>query len=388
MRRSAFALLLMLVATPARSQMTSIYTPYELDIQEAHLHKQWKRVDEFVAAHRKFISVRQDLLIDGYEKSMLTWHADVIRWLADWNASVAVLSGDSLSDKQVQADTIKKVKEQLIALQALAERVPVINDIGQAALQALNGLPTFPGDYIDIIETSNTDTYRDQIALYQSEIDAAKNQVVNIQKIFTSNLTTELDGLTRKMDDAVVIKIKILAVRFPELKDAIARTEKALAQLRVVDTVIASLQKDSEKIAAEITNEQVYTAKAHIEAWKAKAAQELQKISSNPALTPALVKYSRDMIQSISNSRDAQLDTQLQSRSELDIFSSYYDNQLNGGFGLVKQCLQQPRPKTIDCNLLRTIQGFEYEHIMQLTDEQAAYIEGVIAKVKRGIYRP
>jgi len=81
---NALALVLCLVGPAAQAQMTSQYTPYELDILEAHLNKQWKRVEEFNMTYAKFLAVRQDLILNGYEKGFNGLVNRFRRWPPGW----------------------------------------------------------------------------------------------------------------------------------------------------------------------------------------------------------------------------------------------------------------------------------------------------------------
>lgn len=384
---NALALLLCLSAPLAQAQMTSQYTPYELDILEAHLNKQWKRVEEFNLTYAKFLAVRQDLVLNGYEKDVTGWYKDVGGWLQGWNDILSTMKSPALVDQQVQRDVTQAMKNQLTILDAILQRVPVIQKKGADAMKALNDLPLFPTDYIDVIETSNEDTYGPQIEQYKKQLGIAKSNLQTAQNAYAQAQLDKLNAIGSGLEGILLLKIKSVLVNSPVLEEALKETKAALDQLRLVDITLARLETERSEIASEIVAKKIFQAKAHLASWKAKGEAAVLAIENDPRINDTVQDHARQIWSIKVKGIEETLKTVLTGVTEVGVFAGFYNNELYGPFGMVKECLKTPRPRTIDCNLLRTVQGFKRSQLMRLKPEHAAYMESLIIKAKQGVLR-
>lgn len=380
-----FGLLLILSLAPrAQAQMTSTYTPYELDQEEAHLNKQWKRVEEIEKAQGQFLAIRRDLILASYSQPIATWFVDAKAWLDSWKSLIGTVGGAALIDQQARLDARGVVKKQLNALDVLIQRVQKIVEAGAFAEKSLRSLPTFPGDYIDVIENSSTDTYQVQIGHYQDEIDKTLKALLESQTIMNSGLTSKYSELAGAMSQILEQRMQALALSYPELEDELKGAQNDLVQIRNVDRILDRLEREKTTIATEITGDLIFEARKHLARWKVDSQNALLELGKNKEVSASTLSYARDMINLKISGIEAQIAARLKARTDVQIFMNYYMSQLYGSFSLVKSCLKTPRPTTIDCNLLRSIQGFKQPQLLKLTSEQAGYMESVILKVKQG----
>jgi hypothetical protein len=384
---NTLVLLLGLSAPMAQGQMTSQYTPYELDILEAHLNKQWKRIEEFNGAYAKFLAIRQDLILNGYEKDVRSWYQDVSGWLEAWSHILATMNSPALVDMQVQRDVTQAMKNQLTILDALLQRIPLIQKKGSEAMKGLNELPLFTSDYIDVLEYSRDDSYGPQIEQYKKQLDQAKSNLQMAEAAFARTQIDKLNAIGYGLEGILLLKIKTVLVNAPILEEALRETKAALDQLRSVDILMARLESERTQIASEIAAQKIFFAKEHMTQWKAKGEAAVQEIEGNPRLDEIVREHSRRVWEIKVKGIEETYRTVTAGRSELSIFAAFYNAELYGPFGMVKSCLQTPRPRTIDCNLLRTVQGFKRSQIMRLKPEQAAYIESLLVKARQGVMR-
>ncbi len=376
-------LMLLSLAPQAKAQMTSIYTPYQLDQEEAHLNKQWKRVEEIEKAQGQFLVIRRDLILAGYNQPIRTWFTDADAWLNSWKALVGTIGGAALIDHQARLDARAVVKKQLNALDLLIQRIQKIVEAGAYAEKSLRALPTFPGDYVDVVETSTADSYQVQIEAYQSEIDKTLKALLETQVIMNSGLTAKYTQLAGFMGQILELRMQSLALNYPELEDELKEAQNDLIQLRNVDRVLDRLEREKVAIATEVSGGQIFEARRHLARFKLDGAREMLELSKNKEVSASMLQYAKDMYGLKVGGIEAQIAAQLKARTDVQIFMTYYTNQLYGSFGMVKKCVKA-RPSNIDCNLLRTIQGFKQPQLLKLTSEQAGYMESVIAKVKEG----
>ncbi|WP_141736147.1 hypothetical protein [Oligoflexus tunisiensis] len=365
---------------PAWAQMQSRYNSYQLDKEEAHLNKQWKRVEEVATAHARYQKIRKDMIIQGYQRSMETWFNDLNAWLQGWDPVLEAMEGDNLADEDRQKAMLDLIKVQLANLDAMTARISGIKRMGTQAYDALDALPFFPADYIDVLETSQSDTYGPQIQVYWDQVQSSKRNLLDSQDALTEDTTKSLQDMTRSLDKAVVLKMKALAVQFPRLRAAVAKTEAALVQLRHVDSVIVRYQNESAAIAKEIMEEKIFASRNHLDDWKKRIDDEIRKIETNRDIPKPVARYGRDSLQGLVRVREAQYADQQRTRSKLQIFASFYDKEMYGTFGMVKACLRPTRPAAMDCNRLRLIQGFKPSQILQLDEKAAAFMESEIIK--------
>jgi hypothetical protein len=387
-KRNVLALLLCLSGSVVQAQMKSQYTPYELDILEAHLNKQWKRVEEFNMTYAKFLAIRQDTVLNGYEKDVAGWYDDVGGWLQGWNNILSTMKSPALVDQQVQRDVTQAMKNQLTILDTILHRIPGIQKKGADAMKALTDLPLYPSDYIDVLETSSSDNYGPQIEQYKKQLDIAKVNLQTAQAAFAKAQIDKLNAIGYGLEGMLLLKIKTVLVNSPVLEEALKETQAALDQLRSVDLVLARLETERSQIASEISAQKIFYAKAHLASWKAKGEAAVQGIENNPRINATVQDHARQVWEIKVKGIEETLKTVLSGRSEIAVFAGFYNTELYGSFGMVRQCLETPRPLTIDCNLLRTVQGFKRSQLMRLKPEQAAYIESLILKAKQGVMRP
>jgi hypothetical protein len=374
---------LLSLAPRAQAQMTSVYTPYQLDQEEAHLNKQWKRVEEIEKAQGQFLVIRRDLILTGYKQPIQTWFDDAKAWLDSWKSLVGTIGGAALIDQQARLDARGIVKKQLTALDVLIQRAQKIVEAGAYAEKSLRALPTFPGDYIDVVETSTSDSYQVPIEAYRNEVDRTLQALLDTQVIMNSDLTASYSQLANSLGQILELRMQALSLAYPELEDALKEAQNDLVQIRNVDRVLDRLEQEKLAISIEVTSGQIFEARKHLERWKKDGEQAMLELSRSKEVSPAMLKYAQEMYALKLGGIEAQIAAQLKARTDVQIFMTYYMNQLYGSFGLVKKCVKA-RPSNLDCNLLRTIQGFKQPQLLKLTSEQAGYMENVILRVKQG----
>ncbi|MDQ3232634.1 MAG: hypothetical protein M3Q07_12515, partial [Pseudobdellovibrionaceae bacterium] len=287
----------------------------------------------------------------------------------------------------VQRDVVQDLKNQLMVLETILQRYQEVQKKGVDAMAALNGLPTYPTNYIDVDESSGNDTYAIQIEKYLEQIADARNSLSKAQTALLNVGTERFTAIGKSLEGSLLVKIKSVLLDSPVLAEALREAQSALDQMRTVDIVLARLEKERVEIATEISSGGIFQARKRLASWKAKGDATVLGITSNPQVNTTMQDYARQMWGIKVKGLEELLKNMVQGRSDVLIFAGFYNDALYGSFGMVDQC-RTTRPRTIDCNLLRTVQGFKRSQLMRLKPEQAAYIESLILKAKQGVMRP
>lgn len=373
LRLGLFALVLSASTLQAQAQ-----TRQELDIKQAKLTDKSKALDEISISFGQYVILRDQTLngTDGFYSQSKQWFADASAFMTAWNPLLIALDGSRLASDEEAAKATQLLSQQLTTLKNLLERQRLILRKGQVTSQQLAA--------IQRIKPSRVAEFAPSAAAFNQQLDIVQEESNKAMAIFSEQLGSSLQALADQLDRLLTLKLQKLALEYPELKAKLKEVEQTLIGIKLVDVEVARLVSLDANLQQAFNKGRVFAAAEQHEQLKKAAAETMASIQAQKQLTEGVKANAVTRIQSILSSRENDLKMALGLLTQKQRFISYYRAEvIHPLTGMVRKCKATPQPKNIDCALLRSI-VFQEAQLTTLNEEQLAYLEKTIDRVKEG----
>lgn len=371
---SILAALLLLGSVAAKASQEEL----DLQVKQAKLNAKMNVLDQINEVYGRYIVVRDAQLngVKGFHPQIRAWFERSGQWLSDWNQVLILLQDNSLADSVGRSKAASEIQAQI---EALSELMNEQDSIIQAGLAATSHLAAIP-----VVSSSDLPLYRSQIDALNTQVRSLLEDTNTSLLVFSSKLVRELEIIAEKINEAMVLKAKYLALNFPELEGLLDEVKLTIDTIAHVDSILAKLSAVDAEIARLFAENRPYKGIAVFEELKNLAAESLEQLMDTP-LPDAVKNVGRVRIEALISKREEAIERILAVSTKASLFSRYYTREvMDSRNGLLVQCMQVPMPIDIDCQLLKTIAGFKSSDFRRMDDELVAYISQSLDRVKMG----
>jgi|GEM_PF-4462342 hypothetical protein len=374
MRAIRFVLGLVLAASvPALGQ-----TRYQLDQKQAQLNEQSRALDEVSKTFGQYVILRDQVLngTDGFYVQSRQWFTDSAQWLSEWTPLVSALEGQTLANGDDAARVTASLNKQLSALKDLLSRQEQIIGRAQTTIRQFQSLQRADTQKLGAFAASGEN--------FNAQVNQVQGELTKSVILFSTQLGGSLQDIATRLDRLLVLKLQKLALDFPQLVTSLKEVESTLLSIRLVDAEVSRLVALDLKVLEAFNKGRVYAAQSLFVQLEGSAKQLESKLAAESLLAAGAKQNGVTRIQSIVSKRKAELESGLALLTRKQRFTSYYRSEvISPVTGMVRRCRAPVIPKNIDCALLRSI-VFPEPQIAAMTEDQQAYIEATLDRVKEG----
>jgi|GEM_PF-4749370 len=347
-----------------------------LNEKQVELAQRLGRLDAVGAMHGRYVLLRDASFAgrEGVRGLAEKWHVEADGWVKGWHELLELVRrAPDLPALEAQS----KVKDRLLAQQASWAELKRLRSrirMGYGAMLVhLDGLGALRSDAVP--------GYESQVAALKENIRSFETSMRNSASYYESSLQSEWDTLVDATDEALITKLKQQLVRYPELRQALARLEEMVRAERVVEPLLQGVRQQYDALGAHIDGRRVFHAEDALAALEASAEVATNGIRGGgfdaETTTPAL--------QTLKNWTSA---SQRRFRQTFGFFpnrgAAVQDYVLYEAPELARKCRDAALRKELNCDLLRTLVAVPSAKIAAMSNADARYFEFTLERVKGG----
>ncbi|NRA66660.1 MAG: hypothetical protein HRU19_19380 [Pseudobacteriovorax sp.] len=354
-------------------------TLQEVNREFSRINQQMSRLDSVEVEFAKFKIVRDRFNGEKGDTALVNdWYIKAASWLGAWSYTIEALKEDSsisLKNIDVQEKVRAEIRSQMGAALALEKRAKTIIDRLRSNLTKVRGVERFRPGYIT--------GYESQIEDFGSNTKNLQSQIQISLRDFSLESSDQLFSMVGYLDELITLKLKNLAIEFPELEQVLADTKAKITLSRMVYSKLDDLNKDIEKSIADITRQRsVFKAHDQFKSTIERFGDLIIEVDGMEGVPNEFLAEAKGFINDEMIRNNEELDALLSVQGIRSRFITMYDRLVRT---YAPACAaDSPNRQKLDCPLLKSISGFSRTNLESMEVDTLKVLEEKLALVFKG----
>jgi hypothetical protein len=349
----------------------------ELDDEQAELAERLNHIEAVASLHGRYVVLRDTYFYGatGLRTGIETWLSDASAWLVKWNELLALAESPQLAslDSPAIRDRVREgLGAQLDAWHALRGRAKALHQRAEEGLRRAGELPELPESFVP--------GYEAQLHLLNEQVAGLRQALAAASSEIEAGTVTRLDAVIEPSRVAVLAKLRMALLNYPDLQQVLSMVEEALQAEVLVDAHQRDVYARYRDFTTHMAASRIFHAEEALAGLKTEAAASsaaIQASGFDARFTgPALATIAGWVGQA-----EQLIGPRLSTFRHDQILRGYFVDQSRI---LAAKCRNTERRKALNCDLLRTLVAIPASALSSMSKEQLRDFEHRLESVKDG----
>jgi len=349
----------------------------QLEAEEQSINRLYQNNDELSQRVGLIRHVQEKVLKGqgGVLERTSQWFAKADNWLAQWKSLVK--SASNIKSTEVEQAS-KTFEEGFQALDdSFSKLVKESSDIREIIKQVRSEL-----EQKDPLPEALNASNRQHISALNLQQKKIIDFLTKVDAAYAQNSEVRFEDQITKIRDYLTLQLRNMRLNFPELREAIERTEKRIAYVSAFETVYGDFRRETTQVEGMVADLRLFEAEASLKKLATRKEQIKKKLASQNItgvlLTDSyrLIDQAFERVDSYFKTIDAEMPRNLS-------FYSHVDMQRT----ILSEDCRDPKLRPLrDCELLAVLNRvkFDLDKMDSWTNGDMAYFEQQLQKVRKG----